>query len=75
MMQTLSSLRRWLTTFVVRLQVINGSIAYSSSLGNGTVATLAGNVKITVEDGAIFVNGARIINADILFSGGVIQVM
>jgi uncharacterized surface protein with fasciclin (FAS1) repeats len=63
-------------TDILSYHVINGTIAYSSSLGNGSVATLGGSdVNITVEDGAVFVNSARVINADILYAGGVIHVI
>ena len=61
---------------ILEYHVINGTVAYSSSLGNGSVATAAGTkLDIAVEDGAIFVNSARVIIADILFSGGVIHVI
>lgn len=62
-------------TSILEYHVINGTVAYASDLGNGSVATLGGSdVKITVEDGAVFVNSARVINADILYAGGVIHV-
>lgn len=48
---------------ILEYHVINGTIAYSSSLGNGSVMTLGGkNLTVTVEDNAIFVNGARVVN-------------
>lgn len=63
-------------TSILEYHVINGTIAYSSSLGNGSVETLGGgSVNITVADGAVFVNAARVINADILISGGVLHVI
>jgi len=63
-------------TDILSYHVINGTIAYSSSLGNGSVATLGrDNVTITVTDGAVFVNGARVINADVLVAGGVMHVI
>ena len=63
-------------TSILEYHVINGTIAYSSSLGNGSVKTLGGtDLNITVEDGAVFVNAARVINADILISGGVLHVI
>ena len=61
---------------ILEYHVINGTVAYSSSLGNGSVATLGGSdVNITVVDGAIFVNAARVINSDLLTSGGVIHII
>ena len=56
--------------------VLNGTVAYSSSITNGSIETAAGSkVNTLVEDGAIFVNSARVVIADILFSGGVIHVI
>lgn len=63
-------------TSLLEYHVINGTVAYSSSLGNGSVETVAGeSVNITVEDGAVFVNSARVILADVLYAGGVIHVI
>lgn len=62
---------------ILEYHVINGTVAYSSLLANGTsINTLEGApVNITVEDGEVFVNSARVIAADILVSGGVIHVI
>ncbi|KAK3698746.1 hypothetical protein LTR37_016836 [Vermiconidia calcicola] len=61
---------------ILQYHVINSTIAYSSSLGNGSVETLGGGIlNITVTDGVVFVNSARVINADILISGGVMHVI
>lgn len=63
-------------TSILEYHVINGTIAYSTSIGNGSVTTLGGQkVTLTVEDGAVFVNAARVITADILVSGGVVHVI
>ena len=63
-------------TSILEYHVLNGTIAYSSSLGNGSVETLGGSsLNITVEDGAVFVNAARVINADILIANGVLHVI
>ncbi|KAK4502869.1 hypothetical protein PRZ48_006295 [Zasmidium cellare] len=64
-------------TQILGYHVINGSVAYSSLLSNGSsVDTLAGPpVNITIEDGEVFVNSARVIAADILVSGGVVHVI
>ena len=63
-------------TDILSYHVISGTVAYSSTLGNMSVPTLAGGkVKITVEDGAVFVNSARVINPDILVAGGVMHVI
>jgi hypothetical protein len=61
---------------ILSYHVINGTVAYSSLLTNASVPTLAGrNVTITVEDGTVFINSARVVNADILVSGGVMHVI
>jgi hypothetical protein len=61
---------------ILEYHVIKGSIAYSSSLGNGSVKTLAGtDLNITVEDSAVFINAARVITADILIANGVMHVI
>jgi len=60
---------------VLEYHVINGTIAYSSSLANTTIKTLGGaNLTITIENGTVFVNSARVVNADILMTGGVMHV-
>jgi uncharacterized surface protein with fasciclin (FAS1) repeats len=41
---------------ILEYHVISGTVAYSSSLGNGSVASLAGgDLNITVADGAMYV--------------------
>jgi uncharacterized surface protein with fasciclin (FAS1) repeats len=63
-------------TSILEYHVINGTVAYSTMLANESVKSLGGeNLHITVEDGAVFVNAARVINADILISGGVLHVI
>ncbi|KAK0945932.1 hypothetical protein LTR29_002512 [Friedmanniomyces endolithicus] len=61
---------------VLEYHVINGTIAYSSSLANTTIKTLGGaNLTITIENGTVFVNSARVVNADILMTGGVMHII
>ena len=65
-------------TAILSYHVVNGTVAYSSLLSNETVPALGGNgdkLTITVVDGAVFVNSARVINADILVGGGVVHVI
>ena len=63
-------------TSILEYHVIQGTVAYSSSLSNGSVTTLGGSdVNITIADGAVFVNAARVIIPDILVAGGVIHVI
>ncbi|KAK0663655.1 Fasciclin-like arabinogalactan protein [Lasiodiplodia hormozganensis] len=58
--------------------VVNGTVAYSSDLqGNQTVTALnGGDLTIRVlDDGDVFVNGARVIIPDILVANGVVHVI
>lgn len=61
---------------LVQYHVVPGTVVYSSDFKNGTLTTLShGNVTITVRNGTVFVNSARIINSDILVSNGVLHVI
>jgi len=72
----LGSLNATQATQILEYHVLNGTVAYSSLLTNTTVRSLTGeNITITVEDGAVFVNQARVIRADVLVAGGVVHVL
>jgi len=61
---------------ILQYHVINGTVAYSSTLANGTVPTLGGgNITITIIDGEVFVNRARVVTADVLIANGVLHVL
>lgn len=62
-------------TAILGYHVVPDVVAYSTDLGNTSLATTQGSsLEITVTpDGAAFVDGARIINTDILIPGGVIH--
>lgn len=61
---------------LLQYHVINGTVAYSSLLENTSLPTMAGpDVNITIIDGEVFVNSARVINPDVLVSGGVVHVI
>jgi len=64
-------------TSILTYHVINGTIAYSPSLGNVSIPTLGGGrVNITVSPaGQVYVNQARVINPDILVANGVVHVI
>lgn len=63
-------------TSILQYHVINGSIAYSPTLRNTTVTTLGGqNLTITVANGTVFVNSARVVNPDVLIANGVMHVI
>jgi hypothetical protein len=62
---------------ILQYHVIAGTIAYSSTLANGSVPTLGGgNITITVDDdGAVFINRARVVVADVLIANGVLHIL
>lgn len=61
---------------ILQYHIINGTVAYSSTLSNGSVPTLGGgNLTITIADDEVFVNRARVVNADILLQNGVLHVI
>lgn len=53
------------------------SVAYSTDLSNTSLPTLQGSeLDITVDpSGAVFVDGARVINTDVLLANGVLHVI
>ncbi|KAH4202714.1 hypothetical protein HBH61_056670 [Parastagonospora nodorum] len=64
-------------TSVLTYHVVAGAVGYSSGLTNGTsLKTVNGaNLTITVVDGKVFVNGARVITPDVLVANGVVHVI
>jgi uncharacterized surface protein with fasciclin (FAS1) repeats len=62
---------------LLEYHVVNGTVGYSSSLSNNTsLATLGGNnVTITVENGEVFINSAKVVTPDVLVSNGVVHVI
>ncbi|KAK3112025.1 hypothetical protein LTR53_012123 [Teratosphaeriaceae sp. CCFEE 6253] len=61
---------------ILQYHVINGTIAYSSSLTNATIPTLGGsNITVTIVNGTVFINSARVVNPDILIAGGVVHII
>jgi uncharacterized surface protein with fasciclin (FAS1) repeats len=63
---------------VLGYHVVNNSVLYSADIPNGTtsVQTYIGtNLTVQNINGSYYVNSAKVINPDILFSGGVIHVI
>ncbi|KAK8079072.1 hypothetical protein PG994_002879 [Apiospora phragmitis] len=62
---------------ILGYHIVPGTVAYSSNLKNETIKASDGtDLKITVEnDGAVFVNAARVTVPDILVGNGVVHVM
>jgi uncharacterized surface protein with fasciclin (FAS1) repeats len=63
-------------TSILGYHVVAGTVAYSTGLSNSTVTTQSGsNITITVIDGDVFVNTARVTVPDILVDNGVVHVI
>ncbi|KAK8062386.1 hypothetical protein PG997_014483 [Apiospora hydei] len=62
---------------ILGYHIVPGTVAYSSMLKNETIKAQDGtDLKITVEDnGAVFVNAARVTVPDILVGNGVVHVL
>lgn len=62
---------------ILQYHVVQGTVGYSTALSNTTLPTLNGkDVQITItDDGAVFVNSARVINANVLIENGVLHVI
>ena len=61
---------------ILQYHIINGTVAYSSDVKNMSVDTLGGQkVTLTVENGTVFVNSAKVIEADVLVNNGVVHVI
>ena len=62
---------------ILEYHVINGTVAYSTDLANGTtIKTLQGNdVTITIMNGTVFVNSAQVVTPDVLVANGVVHVI
>jgi uncharacterized surface protein with fasciclin (FAS1) repeats len=62
---------------ILQYHVIHGIVGYSTVLSNTSIPSLNGqDLQITVtDDGAVFVNSARVVNADLLVENGVLHVI
>jgi uncharacterized surface protein with fasciclin (FAS1) repeats len=63
-------------TSILEYHVVQGVVGYSSLLSNTTLPTVNGaNVTITIEDGSVFVNSAKVVTPDALVNNGVVHVI
>ncbi|KAI1407655.1 FAS1 domain-containing protein [Hypoxylon sp. FL1857] len=63
-------------TNIVGYHVVNGSVNYSTQLQNTTLTTVNGqNITITVENGTVYANSAKVTVPDILLANGVVHVI
>jgi hypothetical protein len=66
-----------ITSILTYHVITEGGIGYSSTLENGTTLTTANGeqLTITIGDGGIFVNNARVVASDVLIANGVVHVI
>ncbi|KAF8533405.1 FAS1 domain-containing protein [Trichophaea hybrida] len=64
-------------TDILTYHVVSRAVAYSTSLKNNQeIETVnGGKLTIRIEDSSVFVNGARVIKADVLTNNGVVHVI
>ncbi|CAA9966302.1 hypothetical protein CFE70_010172 [Pyrenophora teres f. teres 0-1] len=64
-------------TSILTYHVVAGTVGYSAGLTNGTkLKTVNGaELTITIDDGKVFVNGARVVTTDVLIANGVVHVI
>ncbi|KAF8855939.1 FAS1 domain-containing protein [Acephala macrosclerotiorum] len=57
--------------------VVPGTVAYSTSLTNGTTFKTAqgDNVTVTIQNGETYINAAKVIDSDLLVANGVVHVI
>ncbi len=61
---------------ILTYHVVNGTVAYSSTLSNMTVRALnGGELNIRVNNGSVYVNSAKVVVADVLVANGVVHVI
>ncbi|OAL49526.1 Fasciclin-domain-containing protein [Pyrenochaeta sp. DS3sAY3a] len=73
----LQNLTEQQVTDILTYHVINGTIGYSSGLENGTTLETANgeSLTVTINNGSVFVNNAKVVISDILIANGVVHVI
>ncbi|KAI9675426.1 MAG: hypothetical protein M1817_001330 [Caeruleum heppii] len=64
-------------TSILQYHVVSGTVGYSSVLEDGMMLTTmgGGNVTITIAEGGVFVNSAKVVLPDVLVANGVVHVI
>jgi uncharacterized surface protein with fasciclin (FAS1) repeats len=63
-------------TSVLNYHVVQGKVLYSQLIGEGSEVTAeGGSLNFRVENGGLFVNGARVVASDVLVGNGVVHVV
>lgn len=61
---------------VLQYHAIAGSVVFSPQITNTSVQTLQGNnINLTVIDGTVFVNSAKVVLPNVILSNGVLHVI
>jgi uncharacterized surface protein with fasciclin (FAS1) repeats len=62
---------------ILSYHVVNGTVAYSTDLANGTnlTATNGENITITIYNGTIYADSAKVIIPNVLVANGVVHVI
>ncbi|KAK0114706.1 hypothetical protein ONS95_014191 [Cadophora gregata] len=61
---------------ILTYHVVQGTVGYSTLLTNTTLPTVnGGNVTISIVNGSVFVNSAKVTVPDVLVAGGVVHVI
>ncbi|KAM3066312.1 hypothetical protein ACMFMG_003177 [Clarireedia jacksonii] len=62
---------------ILSYHVINGTVGYSTDLKNGSSLTTlgGGDVHVTIENGSVFVDSAKVLIPDVLVANGVVHVI
>lgn len=72
----LGSLTTTQLTQILTYHVVTGTVGYSSLLTNTTLKTVNGeSLTITILNGSVFVNSARVITPNVLVANGVVHVI
>jgi uncharacterized surface protein with fasciclin (FAS1) repeats len=61
---------------ILTYHVVQGVVGYSSALTNMSLPTVNGaNLTLTVADGGVWVNGAKVVVPDVLVANGVVHII
>ncbi|KAG7289324.1 hypothetical protein NEMBOFW57_005691 [Staphylotrichum longicolle] len=63
-------------TTVLNYHVVQGKVLYSQLIAQGSEITASGaSINFRIEDGALFVNSARVVVSDVLVGNGVVHIL
>lgn len=63
-------------TTVLNYHVVQGKVLYSQLIAQGSEITASGaSINFRIENGALFVNSARVVASDVLVGNGVVHIL